>query len=185
MSEVVVNIWLTKGVHHYIYCFNSEDAIVFGEHDYLGTYTDPTLGGKVAIMCADLYNNDQTDYSYVSNFMKPIPSADNVKLNFRPLDCSYTDSFFILKERYGNAATFDSNCVNFEEGDSKPQIRISNTYTYFNITNFAYFENIAFTGEDLFAKLYQHNAIEAFEHKSTFNLEQGPLAFIPKTKCVV
>ena len=36
-------------------------------------------------------------------------------------------------------------CVNFTAGDSKPEIRVANTYTYFNITNFAQFENITFS----------------------------------------
>jgi hypothetical protein len=43
--------------------------------------------------------------------------------------------------------------VNFDSAvaDPKPQIRLANPYTYFNITNYALFENIDFTGEDLFA----------------------------------
>jgi hypothetical protein len=85
--------------------------------------------------------------------MKPRLEFDTFRFFFRPLDCSYTSSFFINKERFGDPLLFDELCVDFENGDSKPEIRVANTYTYFNITNYAYFENITFTGEDLFALL--------------------------------
>ena len=34
-TQVDVRIYLAKGVHHYIYCFNSEDAIITGRYNYL------------------------------------------------------------------------------------------------------------------------------------------------------
>ena len=50
-------------------------------------------------------------------------------------------------EKFGSEEAFYSNCVDFEAGDSKPQIRVHGR-SAFNITNFAQFENIDFTGED-------------------------------------
>ena len=105
-------------------------------------------------MCADLLNLDSTDFGYVSNFMKPIPKMDSVRLFFQPLDCSD----IAAKVLYGDDTAFVQNCVNLQAGDPKPEIRVANTYTYFNITNAAYFENIAFTGEDLFASLNSFDA---------------------------
>ena len=45
----------------------------------------------------------------------------------------------------------DDELVDVSAGE-RPQIRLPNTYTSFNITNHAVFENIEFTGEDLFAE---------------------------------
>ena len=156
--------------------------MVIADHDYLST-------GKVAMLCASLESlfvvedADSASYDYVEKLQKPMLDLDNVRLNFRPLDCSYTDSYFIRKEKYGLAATFDDNCVDFEAGDDKPQIRVANTFTYFNITNFAYFENIEFTGEDLFATFAGSgtSSIADFGDENRW----GPLAFLPRTKCRV
>ena len=38
-------------------------------------------------------------------------------------------------------------------GDSKPQIRIHDSRSWFNITNFAQFEKIEFTAEDAMARV--------------------------------
>ena len=42
-------------------------------------------------------------------------------------------------------------CIDVSGGD-RAKIRLANPHTYFNITNYARFENIEFTGEDMFAK---------------------------------
>ena len=117
--------------------------------------------------------------------MKPMPKDDHYRLYFRPLDCSYTDSFFIYKERYGNAAVFDDMWVDFAAGDAKPEIRVANTYTYFNITNYAYFENITFTGEDLFASLVGDGPTYWGYTEGWTRYSWGPLTFYPMTKCKV
>ena len=49
--------------------------------------------------------------------------------------------------KLGGDKLFYDLCVDFEAGDSKPQIRVHGR-SAFNITNFAQFENIEFTGED-------------------------------------
>ena len=49
--------------------------------------------------------------------------------------------------KFGSQEAFYENCVDFEAGDPKPQIR-AHGKAAFNITNFAQFENIEFTGED-------------------------------------
>ena len=73
---------------------------------------------------------------------------------------------------------FDEQCIDVANGD-KAQIRIANPYTYFNITNYASFENIEFTGEDLFAKATYNGESMGFMD------ELGILAFMPFTKCQV
>ena len=79
---------------------------------------------------------------------------------------------------YDEYGQFDDYCVDLERGDPKPQIRIANKYTLFNITNYALFENLEFTGEDLFASYTDHMS-------TGFNYPQGVLGFIPSTKCTV
>ena len=61
---------------------------------------------------------------------------------------------------------------------------MANTYTYFNISNYAQFENISFTGEDLFATLHQRYD-DVTEVTAFGNFPQTALAFWPKTKCKV
>ena len=116
--------------------------------------------------------------------MKPLPVSDTTRLYFRPADCDYDGSFFLPVEKYGTQEAFESLCVNFTAGDPKPEIRVANTYTYFNITNFASFNNISFTGEDLFATLVQRydnvNSYTAYD-----KYPQSALAFWPQTKCTV
>ena len=72
---------------------------------------------------------------------------DNVKFYIRPLECKLAKTYFLEMERFGSEEAFYENCVDLEAGDPKPQIRIHGS-TAFNITNFAQFENIEFTGED-------------------------------------
>ena len=85
-----------------------------------------------------------------------MPAVDTFRFYFRPMDCSYVNSFFTPLKKYAeNETLFYENCVNFTAGDPKPQIRVANTFTYFNISNYAQFENISFTGEDLLATLHQ------------------------------
>ena len=65
-----------------------------------------------------------------------------------------------------------------KDPDPKPQIRIANPYTYFNITNYALFENIDFTGEDLFAEITRGS-------EGGFMQPWGAMGFFPSTKCTV
>lgn len=73
---------------------------------------------------------------------------------------------------------FEEQCIDVANGE-KAQIRIANPYTYFNITNYASFENIEFTGEDLFAKATYNG------EPMSFMDDLGILAFMPFTKCQV
>ena len=65
-------------------------------------------------------------------------------------------------------------------GGEKAQIRLANPNTYFNITKYARFENIEFTGEDLFAV-----ATNRTGSLQGFMGNQGILAFMPFTKCSI
>jgi hypothetical protein len=81
--------------------------------------------------------SDDGRFDLTKGFMKPLPISDTTRLYFRPADCDYDGSFFLPVEKYGTREAFDELCVNFTAGDPKPEIRVANTYTYFNITNFA------------------------------------------------
>jgi hypothetical protein len=74
-----------------------------------------------------------------------IQESDNIVFNFKPMYCSERNNYFQQLDRYGNAYTFDRNCVDLSR-DPKPQIRLASEYAHFNITNAMTFENIEFTG---------------------------------------
>ena len=108
------------------------------------------------------------------------PHSDKVKFFFRPLKCSYLNKYFLNYENYFTLDEFNSVCVS--DSDPKPQIRFANTHTYFNITNEMSFEDIEFTGEDLFARVYQQADRYSY---TTYDSEQKNLAFLPFSKCTV
>ena len=73
---------------------------------------------------------------------------DNVKYYIRPLECKLAKDYFLDMSRFNSPLdAFYENCIDLEAGDAKPQIRVHGRAA-FNITNFAQFENIEFTGED-------------------------------------
>lgn len=82
--------------------------------------------------------------------MAKVPTTDNIKFFIRALDCDYLNNIF-NNESDDTKEIMREKCLDVDKGE-KSQIRISSPHTYFNITNFARFENIEFTGEDLFAK---------------------------------
>ena len=71
---------------------------------------------------------------------------------------------------------FDAKCIDVAAGE-KAQIRIPNPYTKFNVTNYMKFENIEFTGEDLFA------SVTFMEEEMGFMGQHGLLAYMPFEKC--
>ena len=78
------------------------------------------------------------------------PFHDNVKYFVRPMECKLRYTTFKSMNLYGTDGLFWDNCVDLEIHE-KPQIRLHGAVSYFNITNFAQFENIRFTGEDALA----------------------------------
>ena len=62
-----------------------------------------------------------------------------------------------------NWKLFEENCVDFERGDEKPQIRIHGD-PIFNVTNSLYIENVRFTAEDNLIRLNQ--SLTAFDELS-------------------
>lgn len=125
-----------KGVHHYITCLD------YDETESMNGYMDDTL----AILCADI--DTKGDFTNLVNHMVPQPqTTDNLKISFLAMDCDYKNTYFAGK----TDTQFDETCVNVAAGE-KVQVRLSSPYSYFNITNVAHFENIEFTGEDMFAQ---------------------------------
>ena len=84
--------------------------------------------------------------------------TDNVELNFYAMDCALAERFRSSTEE--NEA-FEANCIDVA-GGKRAEIRIANPYTHFNITGEAYFYNIEFTGEDMFASATVHGASMGF-----------------------
>ena len=98
-----------------------------------------------AILCAD--TTTQTSFANLVSHMVPQPqTTDNLKISFLAMDCDYKNSYLAGR----TDAQFDATCVDVAAGE-KVQIRLASPYSYFNITNVAHFENIEFTGEDMFA----------------------------------
>ena len=50
--------------------------------------------------------------------------TDNLKFYVRPLECKLKQSTFLRMETWGSEELFDENCVDFEAGDEKPEIRV-------------------------------------------------------------
>lgn len=78
-------------------------------------------------------------------------------VNIKALDCALEHTVFAKKMSDSDKEILRDTCVDVAAGE-KVQIRIPNTYTNFNITNHWTFENIEFTGEDLFAEAKLDNA---------------------------
>ena len=128
-QNVTMNIWLMKGEHHFVQCLDKLDEKYSGD-------------------------SEVTDFIALCNAMnvyypiKKINSKhDNVKFYVRPLECKLDQTIFKDRKEIGSDDLFYENCVDFERGDAKPKIRVHGQ-ALFNITNFAQFENIEFTGED-------------------------------------
>ena len=115
-------------------------------------------------------------YTDLVNVMTSKQQAmDNFEIQVLAMSCSFKDvEIFMIEDE--DEEFFDRNCVDTDNGE-KAQIRISNPYTYFNITKTAKFENIEFTGEDLFAS----TKLNGFS--MDFMGQYGILAFMPFSKC--
>ena len=68
------------------------------------------------------------------------------------MECHQRYTTFRDMFQFGNELEFWTKCVNLET-DPKPQVRLHGAVSYFNITNFAQFENIEFTAVDALAKI--------------------------------
>ena len=181
-KNVEMNIWLMKGTHHFIQCIDptSVDGDVSGSYNIPNLEIDPVTGQwpdwyyySAALLCS----NDTAGFPWVADMSQFIQEYDNVKFYFRAMTCQ--ESMFTLGNLaydFDPAGQFYDQCVDLET-DAKPQIRISNPYTYFNITRYALFQNIDFSGEDLFAHAnYATNG---------FLSPWGATAFFPVKKCTV
>ena len=129
-ENITVNIWMTKGEHHFIQCVEELFEIQ-------GTAADaPFICGHSL-------------FQFFPN-MRVAPKHDNVKYYIRPMECKLRYTTFKKIEDYGSEEAFWENCVDLER-DAKPLIRLHRKASYFNITNFAHFENIRFTAVDSLA----------------------------------
>lgn len=131
-ENVTFNIWLFKGEHHFVQCLDHL-GVKYPEDDF-----EPPLE-RFPTLC----KNTNTFYPLKRSYQK----HDNVKFYIRPLECRLGKTLFKRFEEWGPKDIFEEYCIDFEKGDAKPLIRVHGSAA-FNITNFAEFENIQFTGED-------------------------------------
>ena len=117
------------------------------------------------VLCKDL----ETYYPIRKNDQR----YDNIKFYIRPLECKLAQDYFRELQYFGSEESFYENCVDLEAGDAKPQIRVHGRAA-FNITNFAQFENIEFTGED---NLVDFVSIDADEDMMKDIIEAAPFKF--------
>ena len=119
---------------------------------------ETTFDGRTAmtidedVLCKEL----ETYFPVRKNYQK----YDNVKFYVRPLECKLSDDYFRDLEKFGSEDLLWENCVDFDAGDAKPQIRVHGRSS-FNITNFAQFENVEFTGEDTLVEFVSLDADDA------------------------
>ena len=71
-------------------------------------------------------------------------------LTVKAADCDFVNDELKLYSDAEKHVYLRDFCVNVAAGE-RPELRISSPWTNFNITNKAIFENINFSGEDLFA----------------------------------
>ena len=106
------------------------------------------FGGEEECVTSNVFSEDNIEV--VNTFLERPYTTDNIKFRIAAMDCAHKMEQIAV---FGaENAIFDENCVDVKGGE-KAQIRIANPYTSFNITNDAVFENIEFTGEDLFANI--------------------------------
>ena len=70
-------------------------------------------------------------------FAKRAPGSDKFKIYIRPLECNRYFTYFKTRTKGFDTEKFWKWCVDFDRGDSKPQIRVHDSISLFNITNFA------------------------------------------------
>ena len=106
-EDVEVNIWLMKGVHHYIYCFDEtsleDDAYIMDYFQNSGKFNLDSDYMDMSILCSDSdssaygYVDDDYDRYYsldlswwapwIQSMGKIVPEYDNVRWNFRAMTC--------------------------------------------------------------------------------------------------
>ena len=89
-------------------------------------------------------------------------------MHIKAADCDYVNNE-LISLKGDDLVAYKSNCVDVAKGE-KAQIRISHPWTYFNITNQVQFENIEFTGEDLFASATYSTGGTNYEFMDQWNL---------------
>ena len=141
-ETITVNIYLARGIHHFIQC------------DELTTTPDSDLDG-LPLLCRDT-DKRSTYYPVRRNELM----HDNLEFYVQPLDCEHWSEFSASHD----SSLFSDWCVDWEVGHQKPQIRLHNTVSYFNITNFAQFENVQFTAEDSLAMIEDKADSPDFAH---------------------
>lgn len=123
-SEVVVNVWVGAGVHHFFYCEAS-----WAE---MGLPADQTVCELAALGAR-------------------YPQYDHIKVYVKALDCAERYGYFTNLGKFGSTNAFYSECSNLGYGDVKPSVYVQSPHAFLNVTNFAQFENLHFTGVDQLA----------------------------------
>ena len=133
-----------KGTHHFIQCTEylryTHGEVVDAENPWAGMKDNPAVTNENW-----LCKSHETFFPIRKVDTEAF--SDNVKFYVRPLECRLKETLFRDIQFWGPEEIFDENCVDFEKGDEKPQIRVHGN-ALFNITNFAQFENIQFTAVD-------------------------------------
>lgn len=100
--EANVQVFLMKGIHHYITCLDWDETAT------MNSYMDDTL----AILCAD--TTTKTSFENLVNHMVPQPqTTDNLKISFLAMDCDYKNSYLAGR----TDAQFDATCVDVAAGE--------------------------------------------------------------------
>ena len=110
-EEVTFNIYLFKGVHHFIQCTERLEM----KHDSFYYDNLETIEQNLPTLCTDL----ETYFPIKRSF----EASDNLKFYVKPLECKNIKQFnshiFSKDDGIGKDAFFE-NCVDLEFGDAKP-----------------------------------------------------------------
>ena len=98
--------------------------------------------------CPDSYDETLTTVCQSPGMQYAYPKTNNVQFIVRALDCYERTYYFKDFAAYGSSSIFDEQCARVTSGE-KPQIRVANEYSLFNVTNHARFQDLEFDGLDM------------------------------------
>ncbi|CDW73143.1 UNKNOWN [Stylonychia lemnae] len=148
-------IWLMKGDHFFFYCNGV-------------TKFDPQQPVQL-----EFCNPESMQNSYIK--------SNNVYLNVRALSCEKLSS---IGYTFVGGGELKEYCIFLNGFEEFPKLYINSNMFYFNITRYAYFENVFFDGSNQYGQVLI-NVITPNGVTNQIKIENEKLSIIPFKKCDV
>ena len=137
MKDIEITIYISSGAHFLFSC-NADIK--------RSTAAPATLVDLCGVDSSYNFND-----AYSENLLTYVPKSDRIKYYIKPLDCNVDDTTFAtlgLLDR--TDATFTGFCTDISAG-AKPYIYVNQENFVFNITRYAKFEYLLFSGINMAA----------------------------------